>query len=164
MKVKFFATLMGLLVLIVVLELQTSHAATERFCPSGEEGRRIFNSGELTDRPGYFESAGSRVQREHPNTHIFGHAKFYGFMNQVSCTYSNHVGLVFVVRKFGVTQRKSDFCDDETCRIRPHWRSEWMRSKPEQDQKEMTHLDVCVVERDGLDHPSTECAFVELDD
>ena len=87
-----------LLVVMVLLCFQSGQAQEDNYfqCPTGSQAIEWFEDGRLSKLPNYSESAGARVQRQHPDTRMFAQAKFV-FWDERSvgiCQYSNHVGVV----------------------------------------------------------------------
>lgn len=125
-----------------------------------EIARQQFASNSLSKLPNYAEGPGARVQRQHPDTHLFGQAKYVSANDGRSfglCQYFNHVGWVAV---FGVavvgTREPLQGCESAECRSKPWWRTEYVESDPA-DEKTMQ---VCMVERDGEAFPSLGCGFI----
>lgn len=134
-------------------------------CVDGEEARELFLSNELAKAPNYSESAGARVQRQHPTTTMFGHAKYIDHQDDsptaMVCNYSNHVGSVAIYIGVGArTATPLDACDAGDCGAEPYWRQEYIESYPEQDQLGREQLYVCMFDRDGVAYPNVGCGFI----
>lgn len=139
-----------LAVILLMLGSSVTNAQEQdwRYCWSDEKALELFNSREWANHPNY---------SEHPNTHLFGQIKIVDSI--ILCQYSNHVGLVFTVYAQDAITKKEDKCDAKECRSEPHWRSEWIEGKPQQDDPKRTHLDVCVIELNEIAYPSVGCAY-----
>ena len=130
------------------------------FCPNSEEGRVLFANKKLSEYPYYAEPkiGGTRVQKQHPQTYLFGQAKFLisNGSGVVVCNYSNHVGLVALFAYVGVVAPKVDEkCTNTNCENEVHWRNEHTYSTIEEDIPGQETINVCVHTKDGIDYPST---------
>ena len=156
------------LLLVTQLSVMSAlaHGNHEYRCIDEEEARQLFLSGELAKANNYSESAGARVQRQHPETHMFAHAKYIdhgdGTDTAMICSYSNHVGLVamyMAVNAKTLTPIESD-CETKRCRRNPYWRKEYIKSYPHQDAAGKEQVYVCMVDKGGVSYPSRKCMFV----
>jgi hypothetical protein len=140
------------------------HNEDQQFiCDSPQIAKEKFNNGSLEEEPNYLADTAARVQKEHPNTHIFGQVKFIisdkQNTNFAICQYSNHVGLVFQVYYRDAKINNQPYCTTGKCLSSSHWRSEWIEGNSKLDRPQQTHLDVCIIERDSVAYPSIECSF-----
>lgn len=131
------------------------------FCPGEDAVRVAFASGDVGAYPNYAEGGGARVQKQHPDTYIFGQAKTVAQNEGATvgiCQYSNHVGVVamFAMIVKG-TVDPLEGCPEHACRAKPWWRTEYVESDP----ADWTLMQVCVVDRNGLAMPSVGCGFLK---
>jgi len=137
--------------------------AEEWKCLNDKDGLAAFNSGDMKRAPGYTEpkSGGTRVQREHPKTFMFGQSRFLKgkLSSNAVCQYTNHVGAVaYYIIQNVETVDVLEACETETCKSKPHWRSEWVVSNPD-DASKGYELYVCIESGEGYDWASTACKF-----
>ena len=131
-------------------------------CMDPEIARAFFAAQGLAAMPNYTEGPGSRVQRQHPQTYMYGQAKFIkqtdgGF---AICSYSNHVGWVAIYGdKIHVPTVKVTKCEKPDCESLPRWRLEYSESSPDQDRPGQEQLHVCVENKGSVEHPSFGCRF-----
>ncbi|WP_427450109.1 hypothetical protein [Litorimonas sp. WD9-15] len=147
--------------LITFLGSGVASAEDDSFeCMQATIFKAYYAAGGAQALPAFSEPSegGTRVQSQHPFTHLFGQTKYLEGQNGnfAICQYSNHVGLV---AQYGqrVTQRldlKSDDCSSTDC-AKTFWRDEWMDSDPNSENL----IAVCMETRKGENHPSTACAF-----
>lgn len=134
------------------------------YCPNAEEGRQLYQSGELAKQPNFAESpsGGARVQQQHPNTYLFGQAKYINWDGRgvAVCQYSNHVGLVatFVrLQKLAVGLKSN--CKHKRCEGESHWRNEHTNSTLQEDKLGQENIFVCVETKNEIEYPSTLCGY-----
>ena len=150
---------------MVLFCFQSGQAQEDNYfqCPTGSQAIEWFADGRLSELPNYSESAGARVQRQHPDTRMFAQAKFI-FWDERSvgiCQYSNHVGVVAqIALADAVTDAHDDKCDNGSCLNGSYWRSEWAESLPEQDKLGREQLHVCMQDIEGVNYPSIGCRFL----
>lgn len=125
-------------------------------CPSGEDARLAFISGEAKNWPNYSEGPGARVQRQHPDTALVPHAKFIDMGDRTFgvCQYYSHIGHTITFGKTGLTKasikKKSKF----------YWRKEYTESYPKDDRPGREMMEVCMEKKKKQASPSIKCSFI----
>lgn len=130
--------------------------------PAGEMLER-FLARDIDDLPHYNESVGKRLQRQHPTTHMYLHAKYNEGNGRsfAHCQYSNNAGLV---ASYGILDAYAD-ATDGTCGPRycvqgAYWRKEWSESSQEKDKPGLEYIYTCMRNlEDGRAVPSGACGF-----
>ncbi len=154
MKLLHLGLVAGLLLIPVKAAAQESNTVE---CLSGEFIRKAIILEEAQTLPNYSEPeiGGTRVQRQHSKTFLWGHAKFIDRDGNKAaiCQYSNHVGLV---AQFAFTADSANdlvnSCTPESCDGKSYWREEYDREAPSQ-----TMIYVCVRADKGIEFPSIKC-------
>jgi|GEM_PF-1992825 len=129
--------------------------------PAGEMLER-FLSHDTADLPRYKEGISARVQRQHPKTRMYLHAKYieasegsFGI-----CQYTTHIGVVASYGMSGVYADASDgTCGPGYCVQGAYWREEWVESFEEDDKAVREYIYTCMKDRDGTAYPSGACGF-----
>ena len=123
----------------------------------------VFSKGEAERLPNYTESAGARVQRQFPNTHLYLHAKYIerGDKSIGICQYSNHVGVVSNYVLNGVWADAADGeCGGNHCVNGGYWRQEWIETLEAEDVEGEEYIYTCMYDtEDGRAFPSGRCGF-----
>lgn len=153
----------NLVLVFVCAGLSTSAFAENWTCLSDVDSIEAFESKDMERAPNYTVApfGGARVQKQHPETYMFAQAKYFkeDDAGAAVCQYSNHVGLVATYLITNVRPVDSlKGCEQASCKAKPHWREEWVESKPEGPRGEDTMF-VCVQTIGGLDRPSSDCEF-----
>ena len=133
------------------------------FCLGSNEMLDLFLKGETENIPRYSESAGARVQRQFPKTHVYLHAKYIerGDRSIGICQYSNHVGIVanYVLNGAWADAADGD-CSGEYCARGGYWRQEWRETSEADDVEGQEYIYTCMRDnQDGRVFPSGQCGF-----
>lgn len=131
----------------------TAQANDVWHCPDGEYARKAIISGEVETWPNFSPGPGMRVQKQHPKTALMGHAKLFEGKNGIAavCQYYSHIGYVITM----VTRIESK----HKIKGKAYWRKEYIESHAK-DDPENPLMEVCMIDKDGLAHMSTECGLI----
>ena len=122
-----------------------------------------FLDEDTDDLPNYSEAEGARVQRQHPTTHMYLHAKYIERESGSAtiCQYFNNFGMVAAYVMLNTYADASDGeCSPRYCVQGAYWRKEWTESHEADDKPGAEYIYTCMRDRpDGRAFPSGACGF-----
>lgn len=157
----FGSTVLAITAFRVQPEVVTN--STPSYCADAETVRQAFANGFEPDTESrQYPGDGLRVQRQHPNTALYGVAKYIsdGAQPVVLCQYANQVGVVYMRVFIPPNIDPDQACADGGCGEGDYWRREWVESSPESDRPGQEMMWACVREdAAGIASPSLGCRF-----